>query len=268
MAKKKLPADQDTGTGEDQGLIGQARHDIASAYDTASHLGDWLGHLDKGWDIFGLGGHSGSAPAAAAPAKKAAPKKAAAPATAPTEDAYQQLADAQAQQYLQMTKNLDPLTSGAALPAIEGQAAANATQMLGQSASSPVGQWLNQQTAAAQAQNAPVAAAMAQTSAAQDNANQLVAGGLETMGKAEAQMMQAAPYQQLLSSLAADVPYKLLSGYTLPQIQSTLKTSEQALGLSTAGAPTASAPQLPSINAGIIPGAPSSLTQGPPTVSG
>jgi hypothetical protein len=169
------------------------------------------------------------------------------------EAAYQQLADAQANQYLAMTKALDPLTSGAALPAIEANASQQASQMLGASASSPVSQWLNQQTQAAQAQNAPAQAANAQVGIAQDYASTLLAGGLENMGKAESQMMQAAPYQQLLQSLAADVPYKLLGGESLATILPTVKTAEAGLGLSTAGAPTTSAPQLPSINQGVAP---------------
>ncbi|MDA4119506.1 MAG: hypothetical protein OK436_02855 [Thaumarchaeota archaeon] len=174
----------------------------------------------------------------------------------PTESAYQQLADAQANQYLQMTKSLDPLTSGAALPAIEGTAAANASQMLGQSATSPVSQWLNQQTQAAQAQNAPAQAANAQVGVAQDYASTLLASGLQNMGKAENEMMQAAPYQQLLQSLAQDVPYKLLGGTeTIPQIMQNAKSAESQLGLSTSGLPNVPTPQLPSLglNAGVAP---------------
>jgi hypothetical protein len=174
----------------------------------------------------------------------------------PSESAYQQLADAQANQYLQMTKALDPLTSGQALPAIEGTAAANASQMLGQSATSPVSQWLNAQTSAAQAQNAPAAAANAQVGVAQDYASTLLASGLQNMGKAENQMMQAAPYQQLLQSLAQDVPYKLLGGTeTIPQIMQNAKSAESQLGLSTAGLPSVPAPQLPTLNlnAGVAP---------------
>ncbi|MDA4120076.1 MAG: hypothetical protein OK436_05770, partial [Thaumarchaeota archaeon] len=187
-------------------------------------------------------------------------------AAASPESAYQQLADAQANQYLAMTKALDPLTSGAALPALEGTAAANASQMLGQSATSPVSQWLNQQTSAAQHQNAPAAAANAQVGVAQDYASTLLAGGLQNMGKAENQMMQAAPYQQLLQSLAADVPYKLLGGETLAQILPTVSTAEKGLGLSTTGAPQVKSPTLPSLNTGIIPGAPLLPDTGPPAV--
>ena len=132
------------------------------------------------------------------------------------EDAYQKLAENQAQQFLQTTKNLDPLTSGQALPAIEGTASANASQMLGASSTSPVSQWLNAQTSAAQAQNAPALAAEQQVAGAQDSAASLEAQGLTNMGAAEKQMMAAAPYQQLLQSLAQEVPYHLASGYSVP----------------------------------------------------
>lgn len=264
MAKKK-PKDT-TGTGEDQGLVGQARHDIAGAYDTISN---WLsdpGSLDP---LARGGGGSAATPAKSTgptlPQEEAQVKKLqgelkSEQSKKTAEDAYQQLADTQANQYLNMTKALDPLTSGASLPAIESTASQNASQMLGASSSSPVSQWLNAQTQAAQAQNVPAGEAQAQVAAAQDNAAGLVAGGLKNMGSAEAQMMQAAPYQQLLSSLAADVPYKLLSGYTLPQIQTTLQQSEQGLGLSTTGNPTVPTPALPALSSGIIPPAPTPTT--------
>lgn len=195
------------------------------------------------------------------PAMRAA--EASAQGSTSSEDAYEKLADQQAQDYLQMTKTLEPLTSGATLPAIESTASQNASQMLGASSTSPVSQWLNAQTSAAQAQNAPALAAESQLSSAQDSAANLMASGIKNMGSAESQMMQAAPYQQLLSSLAADVPYKLLSGYTMPQIQKTLQQSEQGLGLSTMGNPTAPSPQLPTLNPGIIPAAPTTGTAAP-----
>lgn len=171
------------------------------------------------------------------------------------ESAYQQLADTQAQQYLDMTKALDPLTSGASLPVIESTASQNASQMLGASSTSPVSQWLNAQTQAAQAQNVPAGEAQAQVAAAQDQAAGNVATGLRNMGSAEAQMMQAAPYQQLLSSLAADVPYKLLSNFTVPQLMQSTQQAEQALGLVAGKStnPTVAAPQLPAPSPGALP---------------
>lgn len=159
--------------------------------------------------------------------------------TTQAKDAYTQLADAQANQFLQTTKNLDPLTSGATLPAIEGTASSAAEQMLGQSATSPVSQWLNQQTQAAQAQNAPLEAAEQGVASAQDSANKLTAQGLQSMGTAETQMMNAAPYTQLLQSLAADVPYKLANNYSLSDLINTAKTAESAIGLNTGSTPTA-----------------------------
>ena len=262
---KAVTADE-TGTGEDQGVVGQARHDVASAVDWLA--GEVVPSHTSASDVPGPTKSGPTLSGEEAQVKKLQGELKTAEGSKTAEDQYQQLADAQATQYLSMTKALDPLTSGQALPAIEGTAAANASQMLGQSSSSPVSQWLNQQTSAAQAQNAPAQAANAQVGVAQDYASTLLAGGLQNMGKAEDQMMQAAPYQQLLQSLAADVPYKLLGGETLAQILPTVSTAEQGLGLSTAGAPKVSAPNLPSLNAGIIPGAPLAATPGPPTVSG
>ena len=132
------------------------------------------------------------------------------------EDSYQALAEQQANQYLQSSKNLDPLTSGASIPTIEAGATQQASQMLGASATSPVSQWLNAQTQAAQAQNAPAAAAESQLASAQDQAANLEASGLKGLGTAEGQMIAAAPYQQLLTSLAQEVPYHLASGYSVP----------------------------------------------------
>jgi hypothetical protein len=132
------------------------------------------------------------------------------------QDAYTALADKQAQEYLDQTNKLDPLISGQAIPTIEANASQQASQMLGASATSPVSQWLNAQTQAAQAQNAPVAAAMGDVGKAQDSAAQLEAAGVKNMGAAESQLMQAAPYQQLLQSLAQEVPYHLASGWSIP----------------------------------------------------
>lgn len=229
MAKKK-PKEKDddsSGTGEDQGLVGEARHDVAGAYDTISGgfqqgINDIAG-LDKGWDVLGLGGSSKSAapPPETADQKeintlKSQLKTAQGKQGTTAPNSYEQLADQQAAQYLQASKNLDPLTSGAQLPAIEGTAASNAAQMLGASSSSPVSQWLNAQTQAAQAQNAPAEAANQGVANAQQSAANLEATGLTNMGTAEKQMMAAAPYQQLLTSLAQEVPYHLASGYSVP----------------------------------------------------
>lgn len=190
------------------------------------------------------------------------------PAAAPPPNPWEQLADAQANQYLSMTKALDPLTSGATLPAADETMSANASQMLGQSATSPISQWLNQQTQAAQAQGAPVTAAEAQLGQAEDANSKMVAGGLTEMGQAEASQMQAAPYQQLLQSLASEVPYHLASGYSIPGMTtantpSWLQGIESNAGVTTLqaskGSSDAAKGLLPAPSAGVL--ASSTLTQ-------
>ena len=167
------------------------------------------------------------------------------PSTAPPgpapESAYEQLANAQADQYLGMTKSLDNLTSGADEKSIDSNITSGAEAMLGQSSTSPMSQWLNQQSSAAQAQFAPTQAASAQLSSAEDQGSKLVAGALQGMGTAETAMMQAAPYQQLLQSLASEVPYHLANNYApFPALEgknvpSWLQTVEKNVGVNTTG---------------------------------
>ncbi len=135
--------------------------------------------------------------------------------TAQPESAYEQLANAQADQYLAVTKSIDPLTTGAALPTLDASATAQAEADLGPNAS-PVAQWLGEQNTAAAAQNQGVVSANNELANAQTTASNLESSGLQAMGTAETQMLNAAPYQQLLQSLAAEVPYHLASGYTIP----------------------------------------------------
>ena len=59
------------------------------------------------------------------------------------------LADAQANQFLQMTEKMNPLTSGATAPGTQAQTNATAEQMIGASSTSPISQWLNEQSQAA-----------------------------------------------------------------------------------------------------------------------
>lgn len=174
---------------------------------------------------------------------------------APPESAYEQLANAQADQYLQMEAKLQPLTSGATLPATESNMSQGAEAMLGQSATSPMAQWLNSQTSAAQAQNAPVEAANQAVSTAETQGQGLVASGLQQMGQAETAEIQAAPYTQLLTSLAADVPYKILGGYgqfnlagiTGKNVPEGLKAAETNLDVSTTGQTGGGTPTLPPV---------------------
>ena len=77
MARKKDPPEDTSGTGEDQGTVGQARHDIAGAYDTVSNdigkAGNWLAGLDRGWDVFGI--DKKPTPPAATPSESADTKE-------------------------------------------------------------------------------------------------------------------------------------------------------------------------------------------------
>lgn len=241
----------------------EAGHELESGYDTVSnHLGQGLSSLAKGhgFDVFGI--NPADRPDAGSPdptktddSKKKSddPKKKdddTKPA-APTEDsAYEQLANAQAEQYLQMTKNLDPLTSGSALTSVDSNMSQGAEAMLGTSSTSPISQWLKQQTDAAQAQYAPVAAANQGVAAAENQGQGLIASGLRQMGQAETAEMQAAPYSQLLQSLASEVPYKLFDNYNItnltgPNVPQGLKLAETNLGLNAEGQTGGSTPTLP-----------------------
>jgi hypothetical protein len=166
---------------------------------------------------------------------------------------WEQLANAQAAQYLAGTQQLAPLTSGTGISNIDAQMASGAESMLGQSGGGAMAAWLNQQGAAAAVQYAPVQSAVNQEETAEQSAEKLEAGGLQQMGTAETAQIQEAPYQQLLQSLAADVPYKLLGNYgnfnlagiTGQNIPSGIGLALQNLNVDTAGT-TTNAPQLPS----------------------
>ena len=189
--------------------------------------------------------------------------------TARPESDYEKLANAQADQYLAATKALDPLTSGANLPAINAKATQGAEQMLGTPSSSPVSQWLNAQTqnAAAQASGAGLTQANQAVSNAEQSAATLEAGGLRQMGQAETAMMQAAPYQQLLSSLAGEVPYHLAQGWNFPgltggNVPASIQAAEQAVGVSTQGQGTG-APGVPQLTPTSTPSNYSTVTAPP-----
>ena len=98
--------------------------------------------------------------------------------TASPESAYEELADAQANQYLAATKAIEPYTSGAAIPSFDESMTSGAEKMLGTSSTSPISQWLNQQVQAAQAQYAPTQAAGATVAQAEQAGEKLEAGGL------------------------------------------------------------------------------------------
>lgn len=169
------------------------------------------------------------------------------PAAALPESPYVQLADAQADQYLQMTKNMDAQTSGYSAPSNQATVNSESEAMLGQSSTSPMAQWLKQQSANAAAQFAPVQAADSQVATAEDSAAKLEATGLQQLGTAEQAAFQAAPYQSLLNSLAAEVPYQLVKGYLpgMKDVPTFIQQVEQNVGVPTAGQSTTSSGTTP-----------------------
>ena len=194
--------------------------------------------------------------------------------TASPESAYEELADAQANQYLAATKAIEPYTSGAAIPSFDESMTSGAEKMLGTSSTSPISQWLNQQVQAAQAQYAPTQAAGATVAQAEQAGEKLEAGGLQQMGQAETALMQTAPYEGLLQSLAADVPYKLFENYNFSSLSKNIPASvqlaESNLGISTAGQGSGGAtPLLPAPTAAVG-GTPSTspVSSGNPSIPG
>ena len=194
--------------------------------------------------------------------------------TTDPESAYEELADAQANQYLAATKAIEPYTSGAAIPSFDESTTSGAEKMLGTSSTSPISQWLNQQVQAAQAQYAPTQAAGATVAQAEQAGEKLEAGGLQQMGQAETAVQQAAPYESLLQSLATDVPYKLLDNYNFSNlsknIPGSVQLAESNLGITTAGQGTGGAtPLLPpaTVAAGGTPST-SPVSSGNPSIPG
>ena len=170
------------------------------------------------------------------------------------ESAYEQLANAQADQYLAATKSINNLTADYTSPNTQAGVNANAESMIGVSSSSPMSQWLNQQTQAAATQFAPTAAAESQLTAAENQGAKMEASGLKQMGQAETAEINAAPYTQLLNALASEVPYHLAQGWNFPglvgkQVLPGIQLAETGAGVSTTGQSTAGGgiPTLPSI---------------------
>lgn len=184
----------------------------------------------------------------------------------PEESDYEKLANAQADQYLAMTKALDPLVSGSALGALDSGASNQAEANLGQSSTSPMSQWLNQQTGAAAATAAPTNAAMGQLEKAETLGEGFEGTALKQLGTAETAMMNSAPYEQLLTSLAGEVPYDLAKGYSPPDwttantpgwLQSAFKNADvTTLGASKGSTDAAK---------GLLPPPPVTTTVNPPT---
>ena len=174
------------------------------------------------------------------PAKTTTTAPATTTTTAPA-DPWAQLSDQLAASYASSINALNPIASGQTLASTDAAMSANADTMLGQSSTSPMAQYLNMNTQAAQAQSAGTVAAGAAESAANDVGSAQIAKGLQNLGAAEDQQMASAPYQQLLQSLAAEVPYHLSSGYTIPGLANApawLQSAETAAGVNSASSGT------------------------------
>ena len=127
---------------------------------------------------------------------------------------WTQLADSVAKQYADTIFSEAPEAAG--VGNYQTQANASAEADLGASQTSPMAQYLNSLTSAAASQNTGVQAAEQGEEAAALKGSAGILQGVKNLGAAEDQEMQSAPYQQLLQSLAAEVPYQLSKGYSLP----------------------------------------------------
>jgi hypothetical protein len=229
--------------------LDSAYHAVENAGGDVTALGDKLGKDDP-FNFFHIGDSTPAAPTKTDDKKKDPTSDESTTQTDEEDSAYEQLADAQANQYLKDTQAIAPYTSGSVIPSFDTSMTKGAEGMLGTSSSSPISQWLNQQVQAAQAQYAPTQAAGATVAQAEQTGEGLIAGGLQQMGQAETAVQQAAPYESLLQSLATDVPYKLLDNYNFSNLSKNIPASvqlaESNLGITTAGQGTGVAnPSLP-----------------------
>ena len=198
-------------------------------------------------------GPSGSNPAAKTPREQGRThggnvNAEAATATPAQPTPWEDLANQLVASYGSTIAALTPQASGQTAATADASMSKNAEAMLGQGSTSPMAQWLNSHPAAAQAQSSALTTAeQAQETAAQEGSAQ-IQGGLKALGVAEQQQMNAAPYAQLLTALAADVPYKLLGGETLPQVRSDINTAVADIGLNPKSSTTSTIGGLPAPN--------------------
>lgn len=134
----------------------------------------------------------------------------AAPAAAPAQSPYDQLANALASSYLQQVNQLEPLISGSGIfgPGQQTeQVAATAEQGVPGAAG-----WLGQQVAAEEQAAKPLQNAMANVGGAMAASAIPYAGAISATGPANTAYLQSAPWQQILSELASETAYKAASG--------------------------------------------------------
>ena len=122
---------------------------------------------------------------------------------------WTRMADALAQQSTGALQTLAPAVSGATGPAAEAGAANQALASLGLSSGSSAGQWLNAQTAAAQATAAPVAQAMAAEGAQYAAEAGPITKAVMDWGQANAIQDITAPEAGWLNALASHVTSNL-----------------------------------------------------------
>ena len=126
-------------------------------------------------------------------------------------DPWEQLTNQLTAQYSSLLNEFQPTAMGQTQGAMDQTMSSDAQAMLG-SSGGPLASWMSQITGAAQAQGAPLTAAMAKETQAADIGAKGEMSALQAMGKASDQQMTMAPYDQLLSSLAGEVPYLLAKG--------------------------------------------------------
>ncbi len=130
-------------------------------------------------------------------------------ATNAPESPFTQLAQALASEYLGQVQQLMPLTSGSAIFGPQGETTALANQAANMIPGG--GQWIQQQAAQEQKTAAPLQAAMNQVGEAQAQGAIPFANAIANTGQANAQYLEAAPWQQILSELASETAYKAAS---------------------------------------------------------
>lgn len=122
---------------------------------------------------------------------------------------WTKLGNALASQYQQEETPVAAAVSGATIPAAQQGAAASALSSLGLSPNSSAAQWLNSQTAAAQAQSAPVAQAMAQEGAQYAAEAGPITQAIMAYGEANALSDLTAPASGWLSALSSHITSNL-----------------------------------------------------------
>ena len=215
-------------------------------------------------DAAGLAGKNFSVPGHTAPGDATKPPGGGGGSTTPppTTNPWEDLTNQLVQSYAGSINALNPIASGQTLASTDAAMSSNAETMLGAGSGSPMAQYLNANTAAAQAQSAGTTAAVAAESAGNDAGSAQIGKALQGLGQAETQQMAGAPYQQLLQALAAEVPYKLSSG-TIPS----LSGSEFSKPWLTAAETAAGVPNVSATTGTSLPGAPTPSLPNPTSVA-